>query len=176
MKTPLIKLLTGLFCGAGSQPQSHAASPCAKADFARTKAVRVIEFVEVATETLDGVALMWAAMTADGWTCSNPRNNGYRTDYARSFDCENQKTRLGYQPGILIDGFAIIHKHAVTLEPSDPWVKYGNQWQAMCITHRDDAPHSFHTQHGPDPLIAGLRAFVGAMSGETVLIPSVLME
>lgn len=176
MKTPLIKLLAGLFCGAGVKPPNYADHPCAQVDCEPTKPVKVIEFVEVATETLDGAALMWAAMTADGWTCSNPRNLGYRHDFARRFDCENEKTRLCYQPGKTIDGSALIHKHAVSLEPSDPWVEYGNQWQAMCITSRDDAPHSFHTQHGPDPVTAGLRAIVGAVSGETVLIPSVLME
>lgn len=128
----------------------------------------VVELVEVKTTELVGAGLMWAAMNADGRNCRNPRKVEGAPGNKGVFDCDGK--------GIDSPALDLIHKHAVTLEPSDPWVEFGNGWQAMCITTRDDAPHSFHTQHGPDPLTAGLRAIVGAVSGETVLIPTVLME
>ena len=135
-----------------------------------------IQFVEVRTEDLTGCALAWAVMTADGWTCSNPSDSGFQHDFTRHFDCENEKVRMGFTPRIGGEFRRLIHKHAVTIEPSDPWAKYGNQWTGMCISMRDDQPHSYHTQIGPDPEHAGLRAIVGAILGETVSIPAVLLE
>lgn len=135
----------------------------------------IVELVEAKTAELTGVALMWAAMTADGWECSNPRRLGFRHDHDLRFDCKNNTERLGFTPG-MIESTKLIHKHAVSLEPSDPWAEYGNQWTAMCISSRDDACNSYHHQFGSDPITAGLRAIVGAVSGETVLIPAVLLE
>ncbi len=134
--------------------------------------VKVVEFIEVATKDLTGAGLTWAVMTADGWTCSNPR----KTEGGLHFDCENGHTRYGFTPSAGGEFRRLIHKHAVTIEPSDPWTKYGNQWTGMCVTVRDDQPHSYHRQFGPDPERAGLRAIVGAILGETVSIPAVLLE
>ncbi len=73
-------------------------------------------------------------------------------------------------------GGPLLHKHAVALEPADAWQEYGNNWQATCITTRADADHSFHHQQGETPLIAGMRAIVGAILGDTVSIPTELLE
>ena len=148
----------------------------------------VVELVEAKTSELTGKPLDWAlAQASEGVKaelhevcCGNGVWSGNPSEPPECCGSPAYGLAVGaeaWEP--TVDGsqaLALIHKHAVSLEPSDPWVEYGNQWQAMCITSRDDAPHSFHTQHGPDPITAGLRAVVGAVSGETVLIPSVLME
>ena len=148
----------------------------------------VVELVEAKTSELTGKPLDWALAQASEGVKAELHEDCCGNGAWSGNPSEPPECCCSPIPAIYADGkawepskggeqaTALIHKHAVSLEPSDPWVEYGNQWQAMCITSRDDAPHSFHTQHGPDPVTAGLRAIVGAVSGETVLIPSVLME
>lgn len=73
-------------------------------------------------------------------------------------------------------GFWFIHKFAVTLKPSDPYAEFGGTWTATCITSRERAAHTYYNEEGDTPLIAGMRAIVGAILGDTVNIPIELLE
>lgn len=128
--------------------------------------------VAVAIAELSGAALDWAVAKAVGddvtvmpgmtwksyhvWTAGTFQRYSPTTDGAR--------------------GMPLLHKHAVASEPADAWQEYGNNWQATCITTRADADHSFYHQQGDTPLIAGMRAIVGAILGDTIEVPSELLE
>lgn len=102
--------------------------------------------------------------------------HGVKPSSAHAFAWKNQNPdprNYSTSPDI---GMPLLHKHAVALEPADAWQEYGNSWQATCITTRADADHSFHHQQGDTPLIAGMRAIVGAILGDTIEVPSELLE
>lgn len=128
--------------------------------------------VEVAAGDLAGPALDWAVAKAVGddvTVMPGMAWKEYQVWTSGSFVRYSPSTDGGR-------GMPLLHKHAVALEPADAWQEYGNNWQATCITTRADADHSFHHQQGETPLIAGMRAIVGAILGDTVNIPIELLE
>lgn len=128
--------------------------------------------VKVAAGELSGAALDWAVAKAVGddvTVMPGMAWKSYRVWTAGSF--------VSYSPST--DGaraMPLLHKHAVALEPADAWQEFGNDWMATCIATRADADHSFYHQHGETPLIAGMRAIVGAILGDTIEVPSELLE
>jgi len=66
----------------------------------------------------------------------------------------------------------LMHRHAVALEPTDPFTEGGGEWWATCVNADGERCRYL----GDTPLIAGLRAIVGAQKGAEIDIPNKILE
>lgn len=137
--------------------------------------------VKVATSDLIGAPLDWVVGLIEG---AKPTSHG-RIEWVtwdlpfvmipglKNNPLNLQNRGYGYCPSIESNtGAPLLHKHAVALEPIDPFTEYGVGWWAVCINAQGERCRF----HGETPLIAGLRAIVGAAKGNTVEIPTELLE
>lgn len=123
--------------------------------------------VIIAVSKLEGEALNYAvAMAIHGFEPSSK--------HAFSWRFQNSEPRkYSTNPDL---GGRLLHQRAVWLKPSDPYAEFGGTWTATCITSRESAAHTYYHEEGDTPLIAGMRAIVGAILGDTVSIPTELLE
>lgn len=138
---------------------------------------------EVQVSELTGQALDFAAGQAAGLLVElfpNFRKAGFRVLLAIPFVIEREgrasfhdKSYRNWLPSTNTgQGGELLHKLAVALEPEDPFSEFGGGWWAVRINAQGERCRF----HGETPLIAGMRAIVGAANGNTVNIPKELLE
>lgn len=138
---------------------------------------------EVQVSDLTGKALDFAAGQAAGVLVevhANFRKAGHRVLLVKPFVIElegrppfHDKSYRNWLPSTdQAQGSELLHKLAVAVEPEDPFSEFGGGWWAVRI----NAQGARCRFHGETPLIAGMRAIVGAANGNTVNIPNELLE
>ncbi len=134
-------------------------------------------------ESLAGAALDYAAGEAVGVEVSvhwSRLLGGWRVRVAKPFtikhpgcDPFHDKSYRTWAPSSDgATGAELLHTHAVSLEPVDPFREGGGSWFAVCVNALGERCR----YHGETPLIAGMRAIVGALRGGQVEIPTELLE
>ena len=118
--------------------------------------------VAILTSELTGPALNWAAAKATRKEMPSPWQWATWDDY-----------RPATNPSA---AYPLLHKHAVATSPTDVYQEFGGDWKGTCATDLPDAASSICTHFGETPLIAGLRALVGAILGESVNVPTEILE
>ncbi len=118
--------------------------------------------IEMKTAQLIGPALDWAVAKAEGY------DEGW---LLRQMNNPNPATRA--IPAYSTDwgqGGPLIDKYKIDLFPTDPVMP------KAVITPNLSEPHFYFRQFGPTPLIAAMRCLVASKLGDTVQIPSELIQ
>jgi len=144
--------------------------------------------VEVKTAELIGPALDWVVLVAEGWESDRPQDGQLRRKIsATQYDvCIVGPRQMGYdqhlgrywrspstdwnQGGPLIEQHGIEVFCNLSAEQASRFKDASPDWRA-CM-NRGRSEHSY----GPTPLIAAMRCLVASKLGDTVQIPSELIQ
>ncbi|HEX5362353.1 MAG TPA: phage protein NinX family protein [Fluviicoccus sp.] len=151
------------------------------------------DMIEVKTAELEGYALDWAAMVADGWQCTGITQLGYRHDYRIEMrwerEDENGKTTvLGWTPSpsrSWNDGGPLLDKYSISIQspkarvhrnggPLHGWSEAG-YWHA-CTWEAGVTGKRAFGWHESLALVAAMRCLVAHKIGPVVLVPALLLE